>query len=221
MRVATPRASIRRASASAPVPVVSTHPLTATRPSLASIPTAIRSPERPDQFGNELGAFGRPRADHDPAAPAASARSTAARVRMPPPNWTRNPCPTIRRPSRIAGFPGKRAIEVDNVDPGAPRRQEGRGGLRRIPGIHGLLVRAPLCQAHAPATLDVDGRIDGHGGCPLNSPAPGIGAQAASLAGSSRPATRGWACGARPRRRRRSRPPSRRCAAEGRTSPRA
>ena len=88
--------------------MVSTQPLTATLPFLASIPTAILSPNAAtrSEMNGSLSAARVPITTR--ATPMASAFSTDARVRMPPPSCTRRPRPTILSTApRLRGSPSK------------------------------------------------------------------------------------------------------------------
>ena len=108
MMVLTPTASIRFARSSAPVPVVSTQPFTATLPSFASIPTAILSPNACTSSATKRSLSAARVPITTRLTPKPSARSTAARVRRPPPSSTFIPIAAIACTSaRFCGSPAK------------------------------------------------------------------------------------------------------------------
>jgi len=91
MIVRTPASATCCAKAVARVPVVSTHPLTCTKPSRASMPTAIASPKRRTRTArtSTLSSARVPMIAR--AAPAARSCSTCASLRNPPPTSTGMP----------------------------------------------------------------------------------------------------------------------------------
>ena len=95
MIVRTPSPSIRFAISRAPVPVVSTHPFTATFPSFASMPTAIFSPNccTNSPTKRSLSAARVPITTR--LTPKLNTRSTVSRERIPPPSSTFKPVATI------------------------------------------------------------------------------------------------------------------------------
>src|SRR5215203_734405 len=134
-------------------------PSTATRPSLASMPTAILSGWRRAASRTKSGSRTAAVPMMIRATPLASQPSTVFMSRMPPPSCTG--IDAILR--RVHGLAGEGAVEIDDVEPFEALRFEARGLRRRIVAEHRRLLHVALDEPHAAAVLEIDRRKQDQG----------------------------------------------------------
>ena len=166
MIAATPQSSKRRASSTTPISVVSAQPSTATRPSRASMPTAIA----PGMIGrgtpHQLGVAQRRGAEHDAvdAERRASARSRRGR------GCRRRAGCAMPTASRIAATasplterPAKAPSRSTTCSHAKPASANCAGLRRRVVVEDGGARHLAADEANAGAVLQIDRRIEDHG----------------------------------------------------------